>query len=218
YVQFTKNPKKFPKIGRLIKRIGRGLYLGQAAITGNFWQGAITGGIVAGLNHEMHKFIENNRIRSALSNPDGSTKQNLSYVEKIKQEVKGLFTKEMIDADNSAMVNEIITGKDSKFSGNTSAKYNESNGAITSKITIEYHNSAFKSNYHLAKTILHEFYHAADYLSNRWSITYYNSKYKSKVRNINNFMTDWAEKRAYQFIYKLGVPESIYNRKHYIKK
>ncbi|MCU7543457.1 hypothetical protein N4T42_12275, partial [Riemerella anatipestifer] len=52
YVQFTKNPKKFPKIGRLIKRIGRGLYLGQAAITGNFsWGGfakAFFGGALTG--------------------------------------------------------------------------------------------------------------------------------------------------------------------------
>ena len=191
--------------------------VGAEIVGGNFWVGAVTGLGASVFNHYAHNDEYNNKIRSSLENPDGIPEKKMSSVENVKKQVKGLFTKDMSAADKSSMVQEEITNLNSKMDGTTSAKYNESNGGILSKITIKYNNGAFKTNYSLAKTILHEFYHAADYLSNRWSLQYYNLKWKSKLigDKLDNAMTDWAENRAYDFIFKMGVPESIYNKKDY---
>lgn len=193
--------------------------IGAELSGGNFFKGFLQGGIVAGLNDGMHQIAQNNRIRNSLSEPDGVPDKNIESVNEIKSEVKGLFTKDMLNADKSSIVVESISNKNSNFDGNTTTTYGENNGAIGSEIKVQYNNSAFSSNYRLAKTILHEFYHAADYLTNRWSLQYYNSKYKMKImgNSLNNSMIDWAEKRAYKFVRGLGVPESIYNRKIYIK-
>ncbi|MFP3597426.1 RHS repeat-associated core domain-containing protein [Chryseobacterium sp. SIMBA_029] len=193
--------------------------IGAELAGGNFWVGAAIGFSASVFNHYEHQVKEKNMIRSKVKDPDAVPERNMTSVNGIKKQVKVLFTADMNKADSDPMVTETITNLNAKKAGNTSARVNENNGAVTSKIEIKYHNKAFLSNYALAKTILHEFYHAADYLMNRWSMQYYESKVKNKMSGtvLKNSMTDWAEKRAYNFIFKMGVPESTYHKKDYYK-
>ena len=192
---------------------------------GNFMDGFRQGLITAGLNHVAHvvsdEFQEaqlKNKIRDALSDPDGKPQKKLSNIEEIKKQIKSLFTKDMLTADQSKMVIEKISNLDRWNDGVTQFKMNTSNGQIVSQIEILYHNSAFESNYVLAWTILHEFYHAADDLLGRWSTEYYRAKNTLKLNSkaLSDHMCDWAEGRAYKFSHSLdGI--SFYDRSKYIK-
>lgn len=49
---------------------------------GNFWQGAVTGGIVAGLNHAMHKTYPPDKFKGRV----GHGEIKMGYLVKLKME------------------------------------------------------------------------------------------------------------------------------------
>lgn len=58
--------------------------IGSSLSGGNFWDGVVIGGIVAGLNHELHKPKSTSTFKVVDSNGD--------YVGKIKVETYDLYT------------------------------------------------------------------------------------------------------------------------------
>jgi hypothetical protein len=143
-------------------------------------------------------------IRSKLSNPDGTPEANKSSVENIKDEVHSLFTKDMRDNENRS--NVIISNKATSKSGDFEYSMSE-NGYGGSETTIKFYKSAFKSNYTLARTILHEYYHAGDFYSGRAGTAMYNLRNVSGLRGnkLQNAYTDYFEKGAFNFVRGLGA-------------
>ncbi|OXB25366.1 hypothetical protein B0A80_00380 [Flavobacterium tructae] len=177
---------------------------GAALTGGNFWQGAVTGLVVSGLNHFAHMIKERNMIRSKLSDPDGRPEINKSSVASIKKEVHSLFTKDMIDNESRPQV--IVGGTNGSKNGDFEYEMSE-NGNGGSKTMIKFYNSAFKSNYILARTILHEYYHAGDFYSGNAGMAMYNLRYVSGLKGdrLQNAYTDYFEKGAFNFVRGLGA-------------
>lgn len=66
--------------------------IGAELSGGNFWQGAVTGGIVAGLNHAMHKMGEGSNKKKA--NKNNSKKEDSEFFEKLRQQYESKTGKE----------------------------------------------------------------------------------------------------------------------------
>jgi hypothetical protein len=193
--------------------------VGASLTGGNFWQGAATGLMVTVFNDLMHQIKQRNIIRSKLSNPDGIPEVNKSSVETIKEEVHSLFTKDMKDSENRSQVQ--VGGSNGSKNGDFEYSMSE-NGYGGSETTIKIYRSAFKSNYILARTILHEYYHAGDFYSGRAGTAMYNLRNISGLRGnrLQNAYTDYFEKGAFNFVRRLGASNDgnyFYNPKLYHK-
>ena len=70
--------------------------IGAELSDGNFWEGAIIGGVVAGLNHSLHKFSEQQRQKYILENqleaegydPWGKPTVTKEYAQKMMDKVQ----------------------------------------------------------------------------------------------------------------------------------
>lgn len=166
---------------------------------------------MAGLNHGLHRIAENNRIRSALSNPNGVPEANIDAVNEIKSEVYELFTSDMKKYENSAVVN-IDLETNSSFAGSTSGGIiNSKTGKFSGKIGVTFYKQAFQTNYSLAKAILHEFYHVADFASGFVTKSYLNYKKRFDTKTSINKIRALNEVRAYKYIYNLGDNTSVFS-------
>jgi RHS repeat-associated protein len=132
--------------------------VGAELAGGNFWQGAVTGGIVAGLNHEMHRFVQKIRIHSNadewLKSAGYEPDQNISDMdESARNTYVKLMRKNVYPANilyNDANNPDIIY--DSAIDGY--GKY------LNETVTI--YAKAFNTNKDLFLTIMHEGLHAWD--------------------------------------------------------
>ncbi|REG97989.1 hypothetical protein [Flavobacterium aquicola] len=147
---------------------------------------------------------DRNAIRESLSDPDGVPEESLSSVSSVKKEVHSLFNKDMRANENRSKVQ--VGGVNGSKNGDFDYSMSE-NGYGDSETTIKFYKSAFKSNYILARSILHEYYHAGNFYSGSAGTTMYN------LRNINDFRgnrlqnayTDYFEKGAFNFVRGLGA-------------
>jgi hypothetical protein len=145
---------------------------------GNFWQGAIAGGIVAGLNDVMHKGFNKivmranliSRLQTAKIDPYAyanlSDSELASFAQKVLPE---LFTEANCPVFESR--ESLTDGKGNSAEGLTVGGefYKDQPGGFISKIQLA--KSAFSSYLNLASIMGHELNHAADYFNGnmtRW--------------------------------------------------
>ena len=158
---------------------------GAALTGGNFWQGAVTGLVVSGLNHAMHK-IHENKINSiadeSLLNSNYDPDRDISQIDESSRDlyVKGM--RKNVDLAD-ILYND---------AGNPNIKYDSAitdyGGYNNKEVTI--YAKAFTTNRDLFLTIMHEGLHAWDYhhgLMSAWG---------SKSRVI-------TETRAYEMMHYL---------------
>ena len=189
--------------------------IGAELTSGNFFQGFVIGGVVAGLNHAMH---QKDLIRESFDDPDGVPEANMNSVHAAKTKIKGLFTsdmnqyasmaKETIDLEtNTTMAGKtdidkvLITGSGKNLIAKTSGQ-----------ISVTYYKNAFKSWYSLGSTILHEYYHVADYATGFVSGLYTSMyrKHGNTLRAAQNVGVK-METRAFNFIARFGASWSNFN-------
>jgi hypothetical protein len=136
--------------------------IGAELTGGNFWQGAVTGGIVAGFNSVMHKMSDRMdliaRMKKGNIDPAGKPDFSQAGVEKMNNGVEGLS--EDYKAAGSPKVS--FDSTDEKEGGHTDSGHVHLN---TSKIT---------SNYRYASVLFHEYRHAWQWIYkwDEWSSNY----------------------------------------------
>ena len=123
--------------------------VGAELTGGNFWQGAITGGIVAWLNDVMHSKMEKRARKTFLKrfhkiNPFAKPDMNEQSINSLLEDVDGL------DALH----------KKSDYKIEVSHRENSGMRGYTDNKTHYFYEDAFTSNFKLASTMFHEFYHA----------------------------------------------------------
>ncbi|MRX40067.1 hypothetical protein GJU43_12340 [Flavobacterium sp. LC2016-23] len=123
--------------------------VGAELTGGNFWQGAVTGGLVAGLNEVMHSMMEKQARMAFLkrfhkTNPFAKPKMNEESINALLEDVDGL------DALH----------KKSNYKIEVSDRKNSGMRGYTDNKTHYFYEDAFTSNFKLASTMFHEFYHA----------------------------------------------------------
>ncbi|GEP50178.1 hypothetical protein FNO01nite_08500 [Flavobacterium noncentrifugens] len=165
---------------------------GAALTGGNFWQGAVTGLIVSGLNHvshmkDMRKFMRN---RFHKLDPDAVPKKNMKSVNDVFQDVDELesFHK---DSGNYEIVIDLKTAN-----GNRGYTINEK---------IYLYKGAFKSNLWLASTIFHESYHA---YQETWHNGQIYSDLFTRFGGAGPRMNSELERQAYMFEWLMGNQHS----------
>ena len=85
------------------------------------------------------------------------------------------------------------------------------------KVVIILYKISFMNWYALGRSILHEYYHTADYKS-----VVFKKEYLKNVNKLGNNkeamipLLDWMEERAYKFIFNLGDPTSVYEDFKYL--
>ena len=121
---------------------------GAALTGGNFWQGAVTGLVVSGLNHAAHAMMERKdlvaRMKKGNINPSGKPDFTQAGVDRMNSGVEGLD--EEYRAGGSPKVS--FDSTDPTEAGHTDPGHVHLN---TSKIT---------SNYRYASVLFHEYRHA----------------------------------------------------------
>ncbi|WKS95311.1 hypothetical protein [Riemerella columbina] len=167
--------------------------IGAELTDGNFWQGAITGGLVAGLNHGLHttvnKLQQNSRVKTALKklNIDPNSKPEFSKEAVIDLTVRDENLNEMYkNADYPSISldsNQIKPGK-TEMSGITLGQ------------------KAFQSYRNLYLTLGHEFIHAYHFASGMMS--YWENNLGSKTAK---YLT---ERAAYTWIQLYDSPSMKY--------
>lgn len=125
---------------------------GAALTNGNFWQGAVTGLIVSGLNHAMHNDT-NKHLRKAgyKANKDISNipeAERKAYILKMRNTVEPLDI--LYDASGASLDYE-------SYSPNSEAEY------MSSDKTVWVHSRSFTTNKGLFLNLIHEGSHAWDH-------------------------------------------------------
>jgi len=124
---------------------------GAAMTGGNFWQGAVTGFVVSGLNHFVHKIAVKKDLLSRFHkiNPHEEAPKNVNSLKALLDDVEGLKA-----------FHEASGKYDLKYGG----KSNEYRGyTVDETKTHIFYDDAYSSYYKLASTMFHEFYHAFQY-------------------------------------------------------
>ena len=145
---------------------------GAALTGGNFWQGAVTGLVVSGLNHAMHKMSQRQdligRLKAAGYN-DPSAYANLSdselagFAQKVLPELYAEAKNPTFETANIDDEGQTLGQKLEYKSGKVSFKF-------TGKILLG--KSTFSSYLKLASTMGHELTHAVNYLNGNMAIWY----------------------------------------------
>jgi hypothetical protein len=144
---------------------------GAALTGGNFWQGAVTGLVVSGLNHFVHKIIENNQIydrlkAAGISDPYAAASDvGLN----LREFAIKLFPDMMAYTHNPGFEKKEVINDDPKIRGLCVGSETGGRHTFGNKIFIA--KSAFSSYLKLASTIGHELKHASNYFNgnlNAW--------------------------------------------------
>ena len=175
--------------------------IGAELMGGNFWQGAVTGGVVAGLNHVMHDLMTKPDYRNKLEKflDDNGIKRSEPASQETLDKLKVLFkddwdksakwakfaTKETIEEIES--YGAVAKGQ-IRLEGETLLDGDNAVGGVTTadgKVLL----SINRSNYGLATNFVHEIAHSIDDVSG-----FSGSIYRLFGRAIG---TDIVESRAY---------------------
>ena len=157
---------------------------GSALTGGNFWQGAVTGLVVSGLNHAMHKISDKKdliaRMKKGNINPSGTPDFTQKGVANMNNGVEGLN-------------DEYAAG------GKPEVKFdstdNSENGH-TEKGIVHLNKSTITNNYRYASTLFHEYRHAWQWI---YKTDFWESTYNSKI------MYNLMERDAYGHQIRLGI-------------
>ncbi|MCI9844631.1 RHS repeat-associated core domain-containing protein [Flavobacterium pectinovorum] len=133
---------------------------GAALTGGNFWQGAVTGLVISGLNHFAHKIQENKSFREQLEakgiDPDGKFRFKDKNFWDIINAVKELKTL-AINVDSEVLVNYEF--REAIVSNNGTQAYGESTIMEDNSWLVSLSKSAIKTNLDFVYTIGEEFTH-----------------------------------------------------------
>ncbi|MDY3530002.1 SpvB/TcaC N-terminal domain-containing protein [Riemerella anatipestifer] len=166
--------------------------VGAELTGGNFWQGAVTGGIVAGLNHWTHK-MQAKSIAEKELNAVGVKDVNTTAPNTQDSLDTVLKTETLSSMHKESGNTPISYGKTSKpsYLGETDDK--------TGRITIN--KSKTFSYYELYATIGHELVHAIDFINGTASSIFNNylKFYKGDKTPANIFYREALEYRAYKW-------------------
>ena len=173
-------------------------------------------------NHYAHKQQIKDVIREAFDDPDGVPEANMDSVNEAKMKVKKLFNKEMLKYQEGNITEKIDLVSDTNMAAEIKTNvtiYGEGKSMYAKygqNATIIYFTGAFSSWYFLGATILHEYYHLADYRSgigNRIATENY-KKFGNTMIAARKIRIQ-LEKRAFNYIKNLGAIWSDYsNFKH----
>lgn len=166
--------------------------IGAELSGGNFWEGAVIGGMIAGLNHAMHR-MEQKSIAKQELNAVGiedinaiapNTEESLDTVLKTK-------TLSSMHKDSGKVGIKYGKTSQNNYLGETDSK--------TGKITIN--KSKKFSYYKLYATVGHELIHAIDYVNGTANSIFNNylKYYKGDKTPANIFYREALEFRAYQW-------------------
>ncbi len=178
--------------------------VGAQLTGGNFWQGAVTGLVVSGLNHAMHKmetfdeFKYKNKIdqevEKAYSNPDGVAPPKDATLVDMKNKLptlKRIYPKTG-NAKMYAQPDYDYAPSDGVSEAKTFA-YDIDNYKVS---TMTFFKSSFSSYRNLAYMMIHEFGHAV----NNYNMSYYNYR-RSHTETESS---KWSERQAFKFAFDNG--------------
>ncbi|EKB60676.1 hypothetical protein [Bergeyella zoohelcum] len=170
--------------------------IGAELSDGNFWEGAVIGGVVAGLNHGLHKMsanLESKSIAEKELNAVGVKNINATAPNTQDSLDKVLSTDTLSSMHKDSGKVGITYGKTSQnnYLGETDSK--------TGKIIIN--KSKKFSYYKLYATVGHELVHAIDYVKGTANNIFNNylKYYKGDKAPANVFYREALEFRAYQW-------------------
>ncbi|MFB9109797.1 hypothetical protein [Flavobacterium gyeonganense] len=160
---------------------------------------------------------ERNLIRSSLKDPNGVPELSENSVKNIKKEVYALFTDDM--KKNESLPKIKVGGSNGTKNGDFEYRMDE-DGSANGGTVIKFYKSAFKSNYILARTILHEYYHAGDFYSGNAGMKMWSLRYKLNLKGneLQNAYTDYFERGVFNYVRGLGAYQDknyYYNQKLY---
>lgn len=186
--------------------------VGSKLTGGNFWEGAVIAGIVAGLNHAMYSISSSieykNKINQFLKDNgvDPSANPTQAILDKYKIIFKEYWngSAQWAEFANDEAISEWERGDAAKLSVNSSGtlKVSSSGNAwgVTNSLgkVILAPGLLSRTNYRLASVFIHEMRHSMDYVSGYYNLIY-------RLPNVNHIM----EYRAYYESYKwTGLIES----------
>lgn len=163
----------------------------------NFWQGTTIGLTVSALNHVAHRMVERKNIISILRNknldPTAAASMDLETVNQIKDGSDVLFDGKQVHYQNAEFEIVPVISHDSDALGYTSANFSFKDGKLVqlnsmNKIQLSW--KAFRTNYRLAQTVVHELFHYIDLKLN--SMYFFNTYGENSFHGIMEF-------RAYNF-------------------
>ncbi|KOP39077.1 hypothetical protein DBB36_21525 [Flavobacterium sp. WLB] len=172
---------------------------GAALTGGNFWQGAVTGLVVSGLNHGMHEMKEvflKNKIDREVdaaygANADNAAPATDATLVKMKNSLPTL--RKIYPSTGFAP----IQAEPSIYTvGRAEAKTWAYDTDNYKKSNIVFYRAAFSSFRNLAHTMLHEFGHAVNYFN--MSYGNYRSSHSAEESD------KWGERQAFKFAFDNG--------------
>ncbi len=159
---------------------------GAALTGGNFWQGAVIGMVVSGLNHVAHEVkIRKDlvtRMKKGNINPAGKPDFSDSGIDKMNKGVEGL--EEDYIAGGSPKVS--FDSTDPKEGGHTDAGH------------VHLNKSNITTNYRYASVLFHEYRHA-------WQWIYKYDGWMSKYSNNADIAYNLMERDAYGYTIQIGI-------------
>lgn len=175
---------------------------------GNFWQGAVSGGIVSGLNHAMHKMDQRADITGRLKaagydDPQAAADYAGLSLDEFAQKV---FPDMMATAKNPHF-KKVETIDKAGSLGLTPVGANDVTGVHTFRGPVLIAKAAFSSYMQLASTMGHELNHVIDCVSGSMTTWF--------KRGGENYRSAMTELRAYQWVGLNGgnfnAPMYLYN-------
>ena len=177
--------------------------VGAELTGGNFWQGAAIGGIVAGLNHVMHRIKTIKNIAEQELNFIGIKDVNKTILNTVEDIEKVLSTKTLSLMYKKAGNVKTIFGE---TSDNTHLAETTPNANSSRAIKIIINQNKIFSYFKLYMTIGHELVHAIDYIQGT-AVSIFRNYYKQDYRTAQEKYQDRLEYRAYKWEMQYGPTE-----------
>lgn len=178
---------------------------GAALTGGNFWQGAVTGLVVSGLNHYMHRIDIKGHLKQWLE------KAGVNY-----KDVPNMTQNQIFDLMDKVPELKQFYIESGCFDISVNLNYDDSATTGSRSLgcgVIEFGRSAFESMLTLGTHIIHETRHAWDFMN-------FNTVKLDKYNAIDReFKRDILEFRTYDYELKFSLPEynqsGVNGRKYY---
>lgn len=129
--------------------------VGASLTKGNFWQGAVTGGIVAGLNHFMHQIDQRRTLLQKFHGLDPDAKPNLTDDSTASDYIVNTLNKHVDGLEDSYNLGK----KPSFYTSDESSSHGAEHNLSTSN-KIKLFTKNLTTNYRLASSLFHEYRHA----------------------------------------------------------
>ncbi len=157
---------------------------------GNFWQGAVTGLIVSGLNHAMHVLKQKNQSKEDVRQALKDNGYNLDEYAKLSFSELVNFAEKILPVLYSEAGKPVFLDGQGKYNADGFVE-SDANSGFTTKIDKVYLNKgAFKSFLKLATTIGHELNHVIDNNNGNYTkwLNFGGEKYRKAKAELNSYI------------------------------